>query len=1176
MAFWSRVVHRIGSLCAIALIFFAVIVSFLQVSTPFLQKHRSYFENWASELLHMPVSIGEMRASWHAYWPEISFYHVALLDKNTQTPKLKIQEIDVGLNLLQSFISVKPVTSRILFSGAHIIIRYSASGNLSLDGFPEFEISSNFSNGEMKNNDISVWALSQQKIILENIDIEYYPEKKEPRIVKLKELSLANTHQYHQIDLDATLKQTTATRLRGELQWQGDVFDWKTVTADVYMNVGGFSLSQWFPEMNWHGLQIKEGLGSAKIWATWSAQTLQKIRTQLQFYDIHLHSTIANQDETISRIIGKFAWERENDNQIVSGDEVFIDFPKHLWPESQFYLVLTQGKTLSDLKIGYLDLIDATRIAMMTDFVTETAKKNLLAFNPRGALETFNGKITGDSPDLDHAIFSGKVTDFAINAVNKIPEIAHLSGDFSWANQQGDAHLNSQNLYVNLKEVFVNPIILNKAIAVMDFQKEADGTWLMHASHIAVANADVRGKAKMTLRFPVNDSPWIDLTGSFSMPRGKNVSNYLPLQTFKPTLHHWLQNAFLAGEVTSGKAILQGRLADFPFDNNQGKFYIQGVVDHIDFAYAPDWPIIKNIKGNLVFSQRSMVADVISGSMQNIPLHFIHGVIPSIGGGEQEKIDITGTIQTDFSDALRFIRESPLNKTIGRHFSGVEISGSTDLKLALSIPLEHPETVKVLGDITIANAELSLPVWKITLSPLNGVVHFTENTIEAKQLQTQLLDEPATLNIATQYANGKPVYVSAVVNSRVAIETLEKLFSFHSTLIKGTTDFSAELRMFPDKDNQLILRSELQGVSIGLPGILGKKIEDKKPIQADLIFNGNQLSSVNIRFDDKTDLKISNNKNSWKIDLNNPEFLGQITWITSARKVIAKFQKLYLQAMENGTSWNINPALLPEINFDGDDVRYQGKSLGHVIVVAVPNVARLVIRQLGMTSPLFDVRASGYWNVERTALQGSMATTHLTEMLTSWGLHSENFICSKGDMNFDLTWPGAPFDPTFNKLSGRLSLSLGEGRIVNADSAGMGIGRMLNLFNLSTLPRRLSLDFSDVFEKGYSFDHVKGDLNLRNGEAYTVNTRFDGPVASIDIAGRIGLERKDYDLTLSVTPYVTSSLWVLSAYAAGPVAGAAAFVADKLIGGAVSKATTHSYLVTGTWANPVWKEAPSR
>ena len=97
-----------------------------------------------------------------------------------------------------------------------------------------------------------------------------------------------------------------------------------------------------------------------------------------------------------------------------------------------------------------------------------------------------------------------------------------------------------------------------------------------------------------------------------------------------------------------------------------------------------------------------------------------------------------------------------------------------------------------------------------------------------------------------------------------------------------------------------------------------------------------------------------------------------------------------------------------------------------------------------------------------------------------------------------------------------------------------------------------------------------------NGSAVTKNTRFDGPVARVEINGAIGLASKTYDFTLSVTPYVTSSIPVAAAIISGPVAGIAALAVNKIISSQVAKVTTYYYAVGGSWSDPTWAEIKAK
>ena len=165
-----------------------------------------------------------------------------------------------------------------------------------------------------------------------------------------------------------------------------------------------------------------------------------------------------------------------------------------------------------------------------------------------------------------------------------------------------------------------------------------------------------------------------------------------------------------------------------------------------------------------------------------------------------------------------------------------------------------------------------------------------------------------------------------------------------------------------------------------------------------------------------------------------------------------------------------------------------------------------------------------------------------------------------------------PYNPDVKTLNGTVNLQLNKGRIINLSSSTeteLGLGRVLNLFSLQTLPRRLMGDFSDLTDAGFSFDVMKGDFNLQQGNGYTTNAYLDGPVAKVMMKGRIGFGNKDYDLILSVAPYVTGSLPAVATVAGGPIVGAVAWVANKLISPVVSHIMTYDYHVTGSWDNPV-------
>jgi uncharacterized protein YhdP len=150
-------------------------------------------------------------------------------------------------------------------------------------------------------------------------------------------------------------------------------------------------------------------------------------------------------------------------------------------------------------------------------------------------------------------------------------------------------------------------------------------------------------------------------------------------------------------------------------------------------------------------------------------------------------------------------------------------------------------------------------------------------------------------------------------------------------------------------------------------------------------------------------------------------------------------------------------------------------------------------------------------------------------------------------------------------VTGRMRMRMGEGRFLEVDP---GAGRVFGLLSIGTLQRRLSLDFSDLLDKGFSFDEVQGTFTLLEGDAYTNDLMIQGPSARIDLAGRIGLTAQDYDQLVTVTPEITSSLPVAGALAGGPAVGAALFLAQRLMGAQVDRMARYRFRVTGPWEDP--------
>jgi len=121
---------------------------------------------------------------------------------------------------------------------------------------------------------------------------------------------------------------------------------------------------------------------------------------------------------------------------------------------------------------------------------------------------------------------------------------------------------------------------------------------------------------------------------------------------------------------------------------------------------------------------------------------------------------------------------------------------------------------------------------------------------------------------------------------------------------------------------------------------------------------------------------------------------------------------------------------------------------------------------------------------------------------------------------------------------------------------------------LQALPKRLTLDFNDVFSEGFQFDSIESDAKVKEGILTTQNFAISGSSAKVTMAGKVDLNTETQDLHIKVLPTLGDSVSLISAFAAGPVAGVGALIMNKILGNPLDKLVSFEYNVSGTWDDP--------
>ena len=284
----------------------------------------------------------------------------------------------------------------------------------------------------------------------------------------------------------------------------------------------------------------------------------------------------------------------------------------------------------------------------------------------------------------------------------------------------------------------------------------------------------------------------------------------------------------------------------------------------------------------------------------------------------------------------------------------------------------------------------------------------------------------------------------------------------------------------------------------------------------------------------------------------------------------AEFERLKVpDALAEGVSMESDPAELPEMHFYAKAFNYLGVELGETRIEGYPIENGFHIESVEAESPSLNFSARGDWlrqdTGERSDFNISITSESLGTVLEAMDISSA-MRGGQTVVSFDAWWQGPPAAFALERLNGDMEFSIIQGNILTADP---GAGRMRGLLSLSELPRRLAMDFRDVFDDGFSFDEAKGTMKLENGTSYTNDMTLSSTVAEIDIVGSTDLVGQTFDYEFAVRPGVSKTLPVIGAIAGGPVGAAAGLALQAILRDALGEAAEARYSITGTWEEPV-------
>lgn len=367
---------------------------------------------------------------------------------------------------------------------------------------------------------------------------------------------------------------------------------------------------------------------------------------------------------------------------------------------------------------------------------------------------------------------------------------------------------------------------------------------------------------------------------------------------------------------------------------------------------------------------------------------------------------------------------------------------------------------------------------------------------------------------------------------------------------------------------------------------------------AELTLDGRKLSNMV--------LGGSREGTTWRANIDASELSGYLEYrqpaASGAGRVYARLARLTVASSTAADVEDLleqQPASIPALDIVVEDFELRGRKLGRIEIDAVNRGGRTAgrdptapdtvrewrLNKFNLTLPEARLTASGNWAVRgaqaapgdgaspapaaqgdkrRTVMNFTLDIADSGKLLARFGMN-DLIRGGAGKMQGQIGWLGSPLALDYPSLTGQFNVSVNAGQFLQADP---GLAKLLGVLSLQSLPRRLTLDFRDVFSEGFAFDFVRGDVLIDRGLASTNNLQMKGVNAAVLMAGSADIARETQDVRAVVVPELNAGTASLITTIINPAVGLGTFLAQLFFRQPLIEAATQEFQISGSWADP--------
>jgi uncharacterized protein YhdP len=784
-----------------------------------MESYKADLSVYLGEVMGAPVKIGRLRAKMRGFNPELILTNIDISSiVANEKPAIQLKEIRLGINLLDLLVSRELLSSSwVTLVGARLSVIRKQDGALSIIGLKA-------------GNEQPHWLLEGGKYEILQSEINWQDEQNHIKgAMNGVNVAIINDDQRHQLNMLMDLPVKYGDALRVSIDFNGNAFEPSALNGAVFIEGKNLQLAEWVKKELPSTIRIQSGNGDFKIWGRLQQSQLVSLQGEARLQQTQFLRQ--NRDAfPLTQLETRFHWSIKESAWRLDVNHFLLETanpPKAVnkkWPNAIFSIAgqRAANKSLPEIAL-YIEQLDLQEAALTSHFfapLSDEQDKLLTQAQLKGFLKAFS--LYAD-PDQKTFAVNGEFSQLTSAPVLKIPGIVNATGRIKGSHQQGALHLATENAQVLAPHLFREALIIHRLNGSLNW-RQTENDWMLSSPRVELDLLGLQSKNRLQLTIPKNNAlPFLDMQSAFVSQDVSQFKHYFPVHVMRQGDINWLDRAFVSGRITKGDVLYFGKLGEFPRTGASDVFEALLDIEQMELNYAPDWPPITDIAGEVLFLQDRMEVNGHHGLSNRLKI--TEATIINTALGKSKRLLVQGKVEGEVARALDFLQQTPLHSRIDFLKSRIEPRGNTEVVFDLDLPLVKGMSPKVNGAAHLAGARLKVESLDLWINQINGDLKFNEQGVYSDTILAAALGHPIKVNI--QNADSR---TTVNIAGRTGMEALSDQFKIPlGDIAQGTTDYQLQLQLpyaktvntskYPVQSSdesrpQLSVQSRLAGVAL--------------------------------------------------------------------------------------------------------------------------------------------------------------------------------------------------------------------------------------------------------------------------------------------------------------------------------------------------------------------------